>query len=105
MKILTATTAQSPEALLADLRNLVSDAELMLNADPGQDSAAQFAALLARFDLASQSLADLYAHAKQSVTAGAKLVDTLVRANPYQSLAIAFGTGLAAGTFLGRRSE
>ena len=105
MKIRTATTAQSPEALLNDLRNLVSDAELMLNAEPGENSAANFTTLLARSEAAQQSLTDLYARAKQSVTTGAKIADTTIRAHLYTSLAIALGTGLLLGVLLGRRRE
>ena len=105
MKIRTATTAQSPAALLTDLQNLVSDAELMLNATPGEDGAEHFTSLLARFETARQSLTDLYESAKQSVTTGAKYTDTAIRANPYQSLMIAFGSGLCVGVLLGRRGN
>ena len=105
MKIRTATTAQTPEALLNDLRNLVSDAELMLNENPNETSEVDFSVLLARVDAAQQSFSELYTSAKQNVTAGAKYADTAIRSNPYQSLMIALGTGLFVGILLGRRSQ
>ena len=105
MKIRTATTAQSPEALLNDLKNLVSDAELMLNGEPGKNDETHFTTLLARVETARRSLTDLYASAKQSITTGAKFADTAIRTHPYPSLAIAFGGGLLCGALLGRRGE
>ncbi len=47
----------------------------------------------------------MYEGAKQRVVAGAKSTDQAIRANPYQSLAIAAGVGLLVGVLLGRRSN
>ena len=62
-------------------------------------------ALRTRFDAAQERFADLYEGAKKKVVAGAKCTDAAIRANPYQSLAIAAGVGLLVGVLLGRRSK
>jgi len=105
MKIHTATTAQTPEALLNDLQNLVSDAVLLLNAAPDETSETQFALLLARLAAARQSVDKVYASAKQIVATHAKSVDATIRAHPYQALGVALGTGLILGLFLGGRGK
>ena len=43
--------------------------------------------------------------AKQRVAAGARCTDEAIRANPYQSLAIAAGVGVVVGVLLGRRNR
>jgi len=62
-------------------------------------------ALRSRFDAAQERVSELYAGAKKKVVAGAKCTDEAIRANPYQSLAIAAGVGLLVGVLLGRRSK
>lgn len=105
MKIRTATTAQTPEDLLNDLRSLVSDAELMLNSAPGESGGEPIASLQARYDAAQERLSNLYAGAKTKISAGMKYTDTAIRTNPYQSLAIALGAGLLIGVALGRSNK
>ena len=105
MKNRTATTAQTPAALLNDLRALVTEAEKVLNDAPHADGAEAVTTLRARFDAAQERFADLYASAKKNVTAGAKYTDDAIRANPYHSLAIALGAGLLIGVLIGRRSK
>ena len=105
IEIRTASTAQTPEELLNDLRTLVSDAELMLNGSPDENCSTSFAALQKRFDAARQQLGALYTGTKNTLAAGAKYTDQTIRANPYQSLAIALGTGLLIGVLVGRRSQ
>ena len=103
MKTRTATTAESPEALLNDLRALVSDAEKMLNGAPDPYRAETVTSLCARCHAAQERYAALYARAKARVAAGAKWADDAIRANPYQTLALALGTGLLIGWLVGRR--
>jgi ElaB/YqjD/DUF883 family membrane-anchored ribosome-binding protein len=61
--------------------------------------------LRSRFAAAQERCADAYAGARKKVIAGAKYTDETIRANPYQSLAIAAGLGLLIGVLLGRRSK
>lgn len=105
MKNRNISDAQKPEALLNDLRALVTEAEKMLSGAPDADGAEAVTTLRARFEAAQERFADLYASAKKNVTAGAKYTDEAIRANPYQSLAIALGAGLLIGVLVGRRSK
>ena len=103
MKIRTATTAQTPEDLLNDLRTLVSDAELMLNPARGEIGGEPLTSLRARYAAARQQLSDLCIGTKTKITAGMKYSDEVIGAHPYQSLAIALGAGLLVGWLVGRR--
>jgi ElaB/YqjD/DUF883 family membrane-anchored ribosome-binding protein len=99
------TTAQTPTELLNDLKDLVSEAEKMMGDSISEHTADAVGALRARFDATHERLAELYTGARQKVVAGAKCTDEAIRANPYQSLAIAAGVGLLLGVLLGRRSK
>ncbi len=105
MKNRNLSDAQTPEALLNDLRTLVAEAEQMMNGGPEADGAEAVTMLRARFEAAQERFADLYASARKNVTAGAKYTDEAIRANPYQSLAIALGAGLLVGVLIGRSSK
>jgi len=105
MKLTNDTTAQTPKDLVNDLHALVTEAEKMMGDSLTEHTAEAMSALRARFDAAQERLGHLYAGAKQKVVAGARCTDTAIRANPYQSLAIAAGAGLLLGVLLGRRSK
>jgi ElaB/YqjD/DUF883 family membrane-anchored ribosome-binding protein len=105
MKKNFSTTAQTPEALLSDLRALVTEAEQMMSGESHPDDAEAATTLRARFDAAQERLSDLYASTRKNISAGASYTDDAIRANPYQSLAIALGAGLLVGALLGRRSK
>ncbi len=77
----------------------------MMGDSLSEHSADAVGALRARYDAAAERLGEMYEGAKQRVTAGAKCTDAAIRANPYQSLAIAAGVGLLVGVLLGRRSS
>ncbi len=98
-------TSSSPAQPLHDLQALVSEAEGILTGSASEHSSDAVHNLRARFDAAQERFADLCAGTKQKVVAGARLTDTTIRENPYQSLAIAAGIGLAIGVLLGRRSK
>jgi ElaB/YqjD/DUF883 family membrane-anchored ribosome-binding protein len=105
MKPINETAVQTPKELLNELQSLVVDAEKMAATSISEHTAEAIVALRARFDAASQRMTELCASAKQKVVAGAKCTDEAIRANPYQSLAIAAGAGLLLGVILGRRSK
>jgi len=98
-------TAQTPKELLNDLHALVADAEKMMGDSLSEHTADAVSALRTRFDAAQERFTDIYEGARTRVVAGAKCTDAAIRANPYQSLAIAAGVGLLAGILLGRRSK
>ena len=98
-------TAQTPKELLHDLQALVAEAEAMIADSVTEHSAEAIDSLCSRFAAAQERFTDAYAGARKKVIAGAKYTDATIRANPYQSLAIALGVGLLVGVLLGRRSK
>lgn len=105
MKNKSTSAAQTPKDLLDDLRTLVADAEKMVGDSLSEHSSDAISALRARYETAQERLGEFYEGARQKVVAGAKSTDEAIRANPYQSLAIALGAGLLLGVLLGRRSK
>lgn len=105
MKNRNSTDAQTPEALLNDLRTLVTEAEKIIGASVSEHTEDAMDALRTRYAAAQERIGDLYDGAKTKVIAGAKYTDQTIRANPYQSLAIALGAGLLLGVLIGRRSK
>ena len=98
-------SAQTPKELLNDLQTLVAEAEKMMGDSLSEHTEDAVSALRSRFDAAHERLGELCATAKQKVVAGAKCTDQAIRANPYQSLAIAAGVGLLVGVLVGRRTK
>ena len=98
-------STQTPQDLLNDLQALITEAEKMIGSSVSENSTAAMGALRVRYDAAQERLGELYEGAKVRVVAGAKCTDAAIRANPYQSLAIAAGAGLLIGVLLGRRSN
>ncbi len=94
----------TPADLLNDLRTLVVEAEKMLESSVTEGSGDAIAALRTRYEAAQERLGVLYAGAKKNVVAGAKYTDETIRANPYQSIALAAGVGLLIGVLIGRRT-
>lgn len=105
MKNRHASEPQSPADLLNDLRTLVVDAEKMLESSVSEHTEEAVSALRARYEAASERMGEIYASAKRNVSAGAKYTDETIRANPYQSIAIAAGVGLLVGVLIGRRNS
>jgi ElaB/YqjD/DUF883 family membrane-anchored ribosome-binding protein len=98
-------TAQTPKELLNDLQTLVSEAEALIAGSVTEHSADAFDSLRSRFSAAQERFTDAYAGARKKVIAGAKYTDETIRANPYQSVAIAAGIGLLIGVLAGRNSK
>ncbi len=98
-------TARTPKELLDELHALVTEAETMMGDALSEQSAEAVESLRARFAAAQERFTDAYAGVQKKIVAGAKCTDATIRANPYQSLAIAAGIGLVVGILLGRRSK
>src|SRR6185503_190155 len=94
--------AQTPKELLTDLHALVADAEKMVGDSLSEHTDEAVGALRERFAAAQERLGEFYDGARTKVVAGAKYTDETIRANPYQSIAIAAGVGLLVGVLLGR---
>jgi ElaB/YqjD/DUF883 family membrane-anchored ribosome-binding protein len=106
MKTQTDSATQTPEEILNELRALVVEAERILGNDASRvPSEGTVAALRERLEAAQARLADFYETAKENVTKGTKYADRTIRANPYQSLAVALGVGVLAGVLLGRYAK
>ena len=99
------TTAHTPKELLNDLQALVAEAEKMMSESVGEHTNDAISSLRSRYDAAQERLSDLYATTRTKVVAGAKYTDETIRANPYQSIAIAAGVGLLLGVLVGRQSN
>jgi len=98
-------TAHTPKELLNDLQAFVVEAEAMMSNSVSGHSSEAVENLRTRFNAAQERLGELYEGAKKRVVAGAKCTDETIRANPYQSIAIAAGVGLLVGVLVGRRSK
>ena len=105
MKNRHATENQTPADLLNDLRTLVVEAEKMLESSVSEHTDDAMNALRTRYAAAQERVGELYTSARKNVVAGAKYTDETIRANPYQSIAIAAGVGLLVGVLVGRRSN
>lgn len=99
------SAAPTAATLLNDLHALVAEAEKMISDSQGETGENVLGAIRARFDAAQECLTGLYAGARQKVVSGAKYTDGAIRANPYQSIAIAAGVGLLVGVLAGRSSK
>lgn len=104
MKTRSASAPQTPADLLNDLRTLVIEAEKMMEASVSEHTGDAMDALRTRYAAAQERVGEFYESAKTNITAGAKCTDVAIRANPYQSIAIAAGVGLLVGLLVGRRS-
>jgi ElaB/YqjD/DUF883 family membrane-anchored ribosome-binding protein len=99
----TKSIPHTPRELLSELQELVAEAEKVISGPLSEHSAEAIRALRARFGAAREQFTDVYKGAKKKVVAGVECTDASIRANPYQSLAIAVVIGLIAGVLLGRR--
>lgn len=97
-------TAHTPKELFHELQALVAEAESMMSGAVSETSSEACSNLRERFGAAQERFTDAYQSAKKNVVAGARYTDDTIRANPYQSIAIAAGVGLLIGVLVGRRT-
>ena len=98
-------TAHTPKELLSELQALVAEAETMMASSLSEHSAEAFASIRERFNAVQERFGEAYTEARKKVIAGARCTDEAIRANHYQSLAIAAGIGLLIGVLVSRRSN
>jgi len=98
-------TLPPADEIIPELKSLVADVEQMLTGPLTESSTAALADLRGRLAAAQDRLNVLYTGARKKVVAGAKYTDETIRANPYQSIAIAAGVGLLVGVLIGRRGD
>jgi ElaB/YqjD/DUF883 family membrane-anchored ribosome-binding protein len=94
------------ERVLRDLRTLARDAEGLMKATAGDlsDKAREARAHLAgALENAKATCTKLQEQTFASARAAARQADSVIRANPYESVGIAFGVGLLIGVLVARR--
>ena len=97
--------AQSPQELIANLRNLVVEAEKMAANSVTEHSHEAFNAIRERFESAQERFSGIYDGTKKKVAAGAHYTDDVIREKPYQALAIAAAVAVLIGVLVGRRTK
>jgi ElaB/YqjD/DUF883 family membrane-anchored ribosome-binding protein len=83
--------------LAEELRSLVSDAEALLRASTSADGAQE------RAEAALRDLRARLGALEEQVSARARDIDSYVRGNPWQAVAVAGGVALLLGLIMGRR--
>jgi ElaB/YqjD/DUF883 family membrane-anchored ribosome-binding protein len=105
MKSSSESQPASPNAaheLIADISQLMADAEEMLNESTSHHAEEKVALLNARHG--EPDLMEKYISAKEKLSAIARRTDETIRACPYESLAVALGVGVLLGALLRRRA-
>ena len=90
------------EKLVTDLKILSRDAEAVLQATAGQ-AGDKMSELRGRLSTVLESAKATCHRIEEKAVAGAKVADKTIRDHPYESVGIAFGTGLLIGVLVGRR--
>lgn len=98
------TSHESPEQLIQNLRELITEAEKTIAASAAEQVEGRLADLRERLDSAKEKISDAYNGARQKVTDGARQADDTIRSHPYESIAIAVGVGVLLGALLRRKS-
>jgi ElaB/YqjD/DUF883 family membrane-anchored ribosome-binding protein len=93
---------ESTEKLLQDLKEVVQDGEELLRAGAEELSEKGMAAR-ARLSSALDAARETGRRLQERTVEGARATDRAIRANPYQSIGIAFGIGLVVGIILNRK--
>lgn len=93
------TEVQNGGTLTDELRTLVSDAEALLRAGTGADNTEA----RERIQATLQELRGRLAALEQQLSTRAREVDTYVRDNPWQAIAVAGGVALLVGLIMGRK--
>ena len=93
---------ESTEQLLADLREVVRDGEELLRAGASELNERGMAAR-ERLSVALDRARDTGRRLQEQTVAGARATDRVIRANPYQSIGVAFGIGVLLGAILNRK--
>lgn len=102
----TDLTNSNKQKLVADMKNVVADAEEILRATAGiagEKMAELRERIGERLSDARLRLADAEALVLDKTKAAARATDDFVNENPWQSVGIAAGVGLLLGIIIGRR--
>ena len=93
------------ERVMADLKALANDSEALLRAtaDDASEKAKEARAKLKNaVEKARKTYNDVQAQGLESAKEAARRTDEVIRAHPYESIAVGFGFGLLLGALLKR---
>lgn len=99
-------TAAQRDKLMADLKDVVADAEALLKLtanDVGEGAAGLRHRLQDRLSELRHTLLDLQDSATERARAAGQAADDYVHGHPWQSVAIGAGVGVFMGLLIGRR--
>ena len=95
-------TTESPEQLVAHLRDLLSEAEQLVGDSAGEFIGEKTEAMRERLQHAQERLQEFYSTARDRVISGARTTDATIRSHPYESAAVALGVGILIGALVRR---
>jgi ElaB/YqjD/DUF883 family membrane-anchored ribosome-binding protein len=99
-------SAAARARVMADLKTLAQDAEVLLKATAGDVSESAKAArvrLTAALERAKASYHEMEDETFAKAKVAAKKADTIIREHPYESIGVALGVGLLLGALLARK--
>lgn len=91
------------EAIIANITQLMDEAEQMLRDSTSHHAEAQIELLRTRCEDLRTHFTRFCETAGRVITDGARKTDRAIRTHPYQSAAIALGIGTLLGVMVGRR--
>ena len=94
-------TLEANEKLTGDLRDVVQDAEKLMNATAGQADA-KVNEVRHRLAAALESARATCQRVEEKTVEAAKATDRVIRTHPYESIGVAFGVGLLIGVLVTR---
>jgi ElaB/YqjD/DUF883 family membrane-anchored ribosome-binding protein len=99
-------TVASKEKVIADLNQLIADADVLLKAtahEAGDKVADMRSRLTESLQTAREKLADADAAVRAKTREVARATDAYVHENPWKAIGVAAGAGLVIGLLIGRR--
>jgi ElaB/YqjD/DUF883 family membrane-anchored ribosome-binding protein len=91
------------EELIANISQLMAEAEEMLNESTSYHAEEKVALLRSHRNGKAENLIDKYLALKSRITSVAQQTDETIRACPYEAVAVALGIGVLLGATFGRR--
>jgi ElaB/YqjD/DUF883 family membrane-anchored ribosome-binding protein len=98
-------TTESPEQLVAHLRDLLNEAEQLVGDSAGEFVAEKTEAMRERLQHAQERLQEFYNTTRDRVISGARTTDATIRSHPYESAAVALGVGILIGALVRRNNH
>ena len=92
-------------ALIADITQLMDEAEQMLNESTSQHAEGQVQLIREQCGDLRMRIEDFFSGTGKKIAASAHRTDRAIRAHPYKSIAIALGIGALLGAWYARRDS